>query len=67
MGLCARFALVDVLYRKEQPVILLDDPFTNLDEDKIDRALRLLTEIARERQIIYFTCHESRMPNKITN
>lgn len=67
VGLCARFALVDVLYRKEQPVILLDDPFTNLDEDKIDRALRLLTEIARERQIIYFTCHESRMPNKITN
>lgn len=61
VALCARFALVDVLYQKEQPVIVLDDPFINLDEDKTKRGLDLLKEIAKERQIIYFTCHESRM------
>lgn len=64
VGLCARFALVDVLYHKEKPMIVLDDPFTNLDEEKTERALKLLTDIAKERQIIYFTCHESRMPKK---
>lgn len=63
VGLCARFALVDVLYHKEQPVIVLDDPFTNLDENKITHALDLLTNIAKDRQIVYFTCHESRMPS----
>lgn len=62
VGLCARFALVDVLYQKEQPMIVLDDPFTNLDEKKMKRALKLLQEIAKKRQIIYFTCHESRLP-----
>ena len=61
VALCARFALVDVLYQKEQPMIILDDPFINLDEDKTKRGLALLQEIAKERQIIYFTCHESRM------
>lgn len=64
VGLCARFALVDVLYHKEKPMIVLDDPFTNLDEEKTERALKLLSDIAKERQIIYFTCHESRMPKK---
>lgn len=64
VGLCARFALVDVLYHKEKPMIVLDDPFTNLDEEKTERALKLLSDIAKERQIIYFTCHESRMPKE---
>lgn len=59
---CSRLALLDVLYEKEQPVLILDDPFTNLDAGKISEALRLLREIAGERQVIYFTCHESRDP-----
>lgn len=62
VSLCARFALVDVIYRKEKPMIVLDDPFTNLDEEKTERALKLLQEIGKERQIIYYTCHQSRMP-----
>lgn len=62
VALCARFALVDVLYKNEKPMIVLDDPFTNLDEEKTKKALQLLTEIAKDRQIIYFTCHKSRMP-----
>lgn len=62
VDLCARFALVDVLYKKEQPMMILDDPLTNLDEEKLTRALALLRDIVKERQLIYFTCHESRMP-----
>ncbi len=59
-ALCSRFALLDVLYQKEQPVIVLDDPFTNFDEARVKKAKELLQKIAAERQVIYYTCHESR-------
>ena len=62
IAFCSRLALLDVLYQKEQPVLILDDPFTNLDPEKIRQALGLLQEIAGKRQVLYFTCHESRMP-----
>ena len=57
---CARMALIDVLYQKERPVIILDDPFANMDAEKIEQALGLVKRIAGESQVIYFTCHESR-------
>lgn len=61
---CSRLALLDVLYQKEQPVLILDDPFTELDLNKITEALGMLRKLAGERQVIYFTCHESRNPEK---
>ena len=61
VALCSRLALVDVLYAEEKPILILDDPFTNLDDSKIKEALKLLHKIADERQTIYFTCHDSRM------
>ena len=51
---------VDKLSR--QSTIILDDPFVNYDEDKIEKALDQLTQLAKERQILYFTCHKSRVP-----
>lgn len=59
-NLAARLALVDSLYEKESPFILLDDPFTAFDDKKTAAALKLLTELSRDRQIIYFTCAKSR-------
>ena len=61
VALCSRLALVDVLYPDEKPILILDDPFTNLDEKKIKESLKLLHKIADERQTVYFTCHESRL------
>ncbi|WP_028234467.1 AAA family ATPase [Pseudobutyrivibrio sp. MD2005] len=61
VALCSRLALVDVLYPEEKPVLILDDPFTNLDDKKIKESLKLLHKIADERQTIYFTCHDSRI------
>lgn len=63
-ALCARFALIDVLYEREKPVLILDDPFTNFDEGKIRMALELLEKLCADRQVVYFTCHESRMPKE---
>lgn len=60
-ALAARLALVDTLYQKEQPILILDDPFTNLDADKVRAGLKLLKKLGDKRQILYFTCHESRI------
>ena len=61
VALCSRLALVDVLYSDEKPILILDDPFTNLDDKKIKESLKLLHSIADERQTVYFTCHDSRL------
>lgn len=58
--LCLRLALVDALFTGEKPFVILDDPFVNLDDGHTAEALRLLQELARERQIIYLTCNSSR-------
>ena len=51
-----RFAVVDALYEKEQPVLILDDPFVNLDPERYERALAFIKEMSKRRQMIYFTC-----------
>ncbi|MBR5636504.1 MAG: hypothetical protein IKW81_06195, partial [Pseudobutyrivibrio sp.] len=61
VALCSRLALVDVLYPDEKPILILDDPFTNLDDKKIKESLKLLHKIAADRQTVYFTCHDSRL------
>ena len=59
-NIAARFALIDSLYEKEEPFVILDDPFTAFDDEKCRAALHLVHELSKERQIIYFTCSESR-------
>ena len=59
-GLCMRLAFADAMYREKNPFLILDDPFVNLDEEKIEHGRAFVREIAKEYQVIYFTCHESR-------
>ena len=60
VDICLRFALLDALYEGERPFVVLDDPFSNLDDKKILCAERLLRELSKYYQIIYFTCSRSR-------
>lgn len=57
-----RLALIDSLYTDDKPPIILDDPFTSFDDKHVRRALALMTELAKKRQILYFTCSASRKP-----
>lgn len=57
---CMRLALVDTLFENEQPFLILDDPFVNLDIDRLDKALELLNVMAANKQIVYFVCHPIR-------
>ena len=60
-SLCLRMALADNLYAgKEQPPLILDDPLVHLDPDNLARAIALLREVAKRRQILCLTCHPSR-------
>ncbi len=61
MMLCMRLALVDALFQKEQPFLLLDDPFVNLDDEATCRALSMLRELAKQRQVVYLTCNTARI------
>ena len=61
IDLCLRFALIDTLFINEKPFIVLDDPFVNMDEEKINHSKMLLDNFAENYQVIYFTCHKSRV------
>ena len=61
VGVCMRMALVDAMYEKEKPFVIFDDSFVNLDKDKLDAGIHFLDSLAKEYQVIYFTCHESRI------
>ncbi|MBE6015880.1 MAG: hypothetical protein E7241_11070 [Lachnospiraceae bacterium] len=60
VGLCRRMAMVDAMYDKEKPILILDDPFVNFDERRLSGAIEFLDLLARDYQIIYFACHKSR-------
>ena len=59
-ALVSRLALIDSLYDKELPFILLDDPFVHFDDKRTQAALKALKRIADKKQIIYLTCSKSR-------
>lgn len=60
LDFCARLSLIDSIFKKERPPLILDDPFVNYDNLKVKTGLSLVKKLADENQIIYFTCHESR-------
>ncbi len=60
INLCMRLALIDCLYPNEKPFVILDDPFVNFDDSKLELSKNLIKSISDKYQIVYYTCHESR-------
>ena len=60
-ALCFRLALIKNMYRETSPFLILDDPFVFLDEEHFSRVSAVIKELSRDMQIIYFTCHDSRV------
>ena len=58
--ICKRFALIDVLFTAEKPFVILDDPFTELDDEKVRSGLALIDKLSEKHQILYLVCHDSR-------
>ena len=64
IGLCIRMALLDVMYEKEGPLVIMDDPFVKLDQEQLEGAQHFLETISKKYQILYLTCHEARSHKK---
>lgn len=59
---CIRLSLAGALYQDgEKPFLLLDDPFVNLDDKRLDAAKNMLEKLSKEYQIFYFVCHKERI------
>lgn len=54
--LAVRLAMVRLLLSGDTPLIL-DDALINFDDNRAQKALRLLEEEAKTRQVLLFTCH----------
>lgn len=57
--ICARFALVELITEGRRPPLLLDDPFVNFHPTRLRRTIPLLQELAKENQILLFTCSDA--------
>ena len=60
IDIAMRLALCDALFDKECPMLILDDPFVNLDDRRMANSIGMLKKLAEHRQIVYLTCHSSR-------
>ena len=58
ISFCQRINLIDEVYKKEKPIIILDDTFVNLDDEKMEIAKQIVREIAEDYQILYICCNE---------
>lgn len=59
-ALCYRLALIESVYGSI-PFIVLDDPFVALDETNFKAVATALRRLSDHTQILYTTCHSSRM------
>ncbi len=58
---CMRMALIEAVYQEvAKPILILDDPFVNLDDVRLNNAVKLFKRISENYQMIYFICHDSR-------
>ncbi len=66
LAFCFRMALADSMYGEEKPFVILDDPFISLDKDNMEKISKTVRMASKDRQIIYFCCHDSRNVIKST-
>ena len=58
--LAVRLAVCKLALPEGEPCpLIIDDALVNLDETRLKQAMELLAEIARERQVILFTCRKA--------
>lgn len=60
IGIVLRISLADAMYPDELPMLIMDDPFVNFDDEKLSRVTSFLDMISAKYQILYFTCSEFR-------
>ena len=59
VSLAFRLAVLDHLFPEGGGVIVLDDPFTDMDAERTAQSCELLKECAKYHQVIFLTCREN--------
>lgn len=57
ISFCQRISLIYKIYKKEKPFIILDDTFVNLDDNMMECAREVVSELSKNFQIIYICCN----------
>lgn len=58
VSLAFRLAVLEHLFPDGGGVVVLDDPFANMDADRTAKSCELLKEFAKRHQVIFLTCKE---------
>lgn len=58
VSVCKRLALIENIYKKDKPCIILDDPFVNLDAKNLEIMKTIIKDFSKDYQIIYLCCNE---------
>ena len=58
VSLAFRLAVLDHLFPEGGGVIVLDDPFTDMDAERTAQSCELLKKCAKKHQVIFLTCRE---------
>lgn len=61
VNICMRLALIDEMYDSESPFLVIDDSFEKLDDDKLVAVREFIKNYASKRQVLYFTCSQTRL------
>lgn len=51
-----RLGIIDIIRNDDKLPLILDDTFTQYDDERLENILKLLSNLASDRQIILFTC-----------
>jgi uncharacterized protein YhaN len=59
---CVRLALAEQLFSEgETPFLILDDPFVNLDDERLAAVRGMLSSLSSRYQILHLVCSEHRI------
>lgn len=61
VNIATRLALFDCIFKDSKPPIILDDPFVNLDDKSVALSKQIIKTLAKDTQVIYLTCNNSRI------
>jgi uncharacterized protein YhaN len=53
--LAARLALAEIISGDRKSMMILDDPFANYDEDRLENAMKIIKELSADHQILLLT------------
>jgi len=59
LGLALRLSMAKHFLRDADGFLIMDDPLVNLDPDRQRKAVELLKDFAKRKQVLIFTCHPS--------